>query len=150
MKEWRVVTVNLTRKAARTPGEYPIIQADEIWRKELSQYSAHFELGRKKISEELFELCQSAYDIALMFRSSRIDYRWEQMASEASLLRRHDFEVLGTMGVTQSEPHSIREVVFGEVIRGDRSTGKLEHGTTQLLKASVVLDFPERRSRLHG
>ncbi|KAK5636416.1 hypothetical protein RRF57_012128 [Xylaria bambusicola] len=140
------MTVNLTRKAARTPGKYPIIQAKDIWKNELYQYSAHFESGRKKVPEvpeELIELCQSAYDIALLFRSSRIEYRWEQNASEASVLRRHDFEVLGTMGVTQSEPHSIKEIVFGEVIRGDRSTGKLEHGTTQLLKASVVLDFPE-------
>ncbi|KAI0965134.1 hypothetical protein F4678DRAFT_453515 [Xylaria arbuscula] len=148
VKEWRVMTVNLTRKAARTPREYPIKQAEDIWKNELSQYSAHFESGRKKGSEtpdELIELCQSAYDIALLFRSSRIEYRWEQNASEASVLRRRDFEVLGTMGVKQSEPHSIKQVVFGEVIRGDRSTGKLEHGTTQLLKACVVLDFPERR-----
>ncbi|KAJ3577210.1 hypothetical protein NPX13_g3355 [Xylaria arbuscula] len=149
VKEWRVMTVNLTRKASRTPGKYPTSQAEDMWKNELWQYSAHFESSRKKVPEtpeELIELCQTAYDIALLFRSSRIEYRWDQVASVADVLVGRDFEVLGTMGVTQSEPHIIKEVVFGEVIRGDRSTGKLEHGTTQLLKACVVLDYAERRS----
>lgn len=116
-----------------------------MWRTVLQQYSAHFVSGKKRIPlnqtpEELIELCKTAYNIGLLFRSSRIEYRWMQMPD--SDVSPHDAEVLGTTGVLQSEEHRVDRIIFGGVIRGNRNTGKLEDGSTPLLRAGVVIGFP--------
>ncbi|TGJ87934.1 hypothetical protein E0Z10_g853 [Xylaria hypoxylon] len=153
VKDWRIMTVNLARKASKEVEKYSILQAEDMWKYVLHQHSAHFASGKKRIPvnqtpEELIELCKTAYDIALLFRSSRIEYRWMQMATGADVPD-YGAEVLGTMGVSQLEPHRVERIIFGEVIRGNRNTGKLEDGSMQLLKASVVIGFPERKTKSH-
>ncbi|KAI3344008.1 hypothetical protein F4824DRAFT_494262 [Ustulina deusta] len=145
-KDWRIMTVNLARKAANEQVKYPTAQAENVWKHVLQRYSAHFASGKKKshlnqTPEELIELCKTAYNIALLFRSSRIEYRWMQMDDNADVSPR-EAEVLGTTGVLQSEPHRVARIIFGGVIRGNRNTGKLEDGLTPLLRTGVVIGFP--------
>ncbi|KAI1123803.1 hypothetical protein F5Y10DRAFT_285715 [Nemania abortiva] len=143
VKDWRIMTVSLARKAPKH-ARYHIAQADDMWRTVLQQYSAHFVSGRKRshlnqTPQELIELCKTAYNIALIFRSSRIEYRWMQMPDVE--VSPHDAEVLGTTGALQSEPHRVERIIFGGVIRGNRNSGKIKDGSTPLLKAGVVIGF---------
>ncbi|KAI0539553.1 hypothetical protein GGR58DRAFT_464009 [Xylaria digitata] len=150
VKDWRIMTVNLAWKASKELDKYSMMQAEDMWKSVLHQHSA---ASKKRGSSnqppgELIEICKTAYNIALIFRSSRIEYCWMQMAKTTEVLLR-EAEILGTIGVSQSDPHCVERIIFGEVIRGNRNTGKLEDGSTQLLKASVVIGFPERKARMH-
>jgi hypothetical protein len=90
----------------------------------------------KAAFESLFMICQQAYELALLFRSSKIEYEWQQ---NPKTFLKHSVEILGTEGVPTHMPYRINRIVFGGVLRGDRTTGKLADCATQILKPSVII-----------
>ena len=52
-------------------------------------------------------------------------------------------EILGTQGPEPSQPHRVVQTVFGGVIKGDKTTGKLKDGETRISKSGVLIGSPE-------
>ncbi|KAF2968059.1 hypothetical protein GQX73_g5511 [Xylaria multiplex] len=150
LKDWRIMTVNLARKVSGESDQYSVMQAEDIWKRLVYEHSvATSKRGgySNQPPGELIELCKTAYNIALIFRSSRIEYSWKQTA-KATEVQPHEAEILGTTGASQLDPHCVEKIIFGEVIRGNRNTGKLGDGSTRLLKASVVIGCLERKASI--
>jgi hypothetical protein len=135
------MTVTLAQKMTLKSDKYPARCAEEMW--ERLQEHAHNNFGARmrllKPPEQLVELCKAAYNIALLFRSSRIDYEWQQRR-DLTYLESEDTDIIGTTGVARSDRHKVCRIVFGGVVRGNRNTGRLRDGQSHLLKPCVVID----------
>jgi len=146
--DWRVATIKASKLLNQQQGGYHRIVAREIYEEMLhkwmridqhgntqelspcgySQCSNKIDAGNAKA---LIELCQRASDLALLLRSSKIEYRWEQnrevfKASDANDTP-VDHDVIGQFGNIPQEGKEGIEArywnVFGGVVRGDRTTG---------------------------
>ena len=124
--------------------------SDQIWSDTVRQYfnaasSLYGSSRREKTARrELDSLCQKAAELAILFRGSTIEYEWEQdLDSLGSLdVIPKDHEIVGTMGPRPDEADiGIGFIVFGGVVRGDKSTGLLVNGRTRLSKSHVVIDY---------
>lgn len=115
--------------------------------KSLGEYSC--EAKRNDMESGLVELCQRAYALALQFRSSTIQYEWQQNGQNALMSWKagEEREIKGNNGPVPEDPQGYVDdfIVFGGVIRGDLATGLLRDGATWLLPNSVVI-----RSRSSG
>lgn len=143
LKEWRAMTVKLAMKIVHRQDRYPMLKAEYIWIQCLQKHSIHFDTAKKSgisvpIPNDFIKICKTAYDLALLLRSSRMDYEWQQVINPACLSSQA-LEILGTYGTLQEEPYNIKHTVFGGVIRGNRDTGRLRDGATTLLPPSVVI-----------
>ena len=140
--------VKLARRISREPDIYPILQANDIWQSKLHAYSANFGSGKMEATpvqtpDDFVTLCKTAYNLSLQFRSSQIDYEWQQNAELGSLSSLQS-EVLGTTGVSQQDPHRVKTIVFGAVVRAGRNTGRLQDGKITLLQPSILIDYQDR------
>ncbi|ETS77352.1 hypothetical protein PFICI_11226 [Pestalotiopsis fici W106-1] len=151
IKKWRISTINLAKRISRDQNAYPFFQARKIWPR-LYERSAHFQSRsdrRDQPPETLFELCKIAYDLALLFRSSYIDYKWQQDIGLMAI-QPDDAEVIGSTGVLYSaadDGYRVGCVVFGGVVRGSRSTGKIRDGPITLTRPAVVIDYVKKDER---
>lgn len=136
LREWRAMTVKLTRKIAPDQDGYPRVEADRIWNQHLGKYGA----AKTKTPGDFIQICKTAYHLALLFRSSRVDYEWQQVINP-SHLPSQDLDILGTLGPSQKQPFIATDIVFGGVVRGNRDTGKLRDGATTILPHSVVIGY---------
>lgn len=139
------MTVKLAMKIAPNQAGYALAEADHIWSQHSGKYSAHCYASenrgdRAKTPDDFIQICKTAYHLALLFRSSRVDYEWQQVINP-SHLPSQDLDILGTLGPSQREPFIATDIVFGGVVRGNRNTGKLRDGATTILSHSVVIDY---------
>jgi hypothetical protein len=101
---------------------------------------------REQAFANLKEVCRKAASLALLFRSSSFEYKWEQ--PYACLKKLHvsktDHEIIGTTGVDPNRcpdtEYQIRFIVFGGVARGHRTTGLLRDGKVRITKSLVVIE----------
>lgn len=91
-----------------------------------------------KVISDMKDLCIFAHELALTFRSNKTEYRWEQRVDPSTLVET-DIECLGTEGPASSQPHRIARIVFGRVVRGDKTTGKLADGSTRICRSGVII-----------
>jgi hypothetical protein len=119
-------------------------QATEIWYGTLQEYHR---IGKAKKTdaamEELFELCNLAYSITLTFRGSKTEYEWEQDPGQLAISMMNDGKQIEVVGITGQSPNDaanskVAFVVFGGVVRGDKTTGLLRDGKNCLMPTSVV------------
>jgi hypothetical protein len=119
--------------------------ASDIWKESLHRYVRHARcsLKRENARSDLEKLCKKAADLAIMFRASSIEYQWEQ---DVSLLQGLDVvpnehEIVGTEGPDPSQDKNIEisMIIFGGVVRGEKSTGLLANGRTRLSLTQVVV-----------
>lgn len=151
MKNWRVSTVRMVQKLPLDEAKRLHIRdtADRIWREYLKEYHscARTKGTSSRAAEnariaDLEGLCGTAYDLAIKFRASKVDYEWEQ-GQQFSAFSPHEEKgvvVVGNQGVDPGEdkPSRVAFVVFGGVVRGDKTTGLLQHGRTRVLATDVV------------
>jgi hypothetical protein len=122
---------------------YPIQMADYIW-DQIKPWCHHSRdtPERDRALIDLNTLCNSAFEIALILRETKIEYEWDQdidlLPSRATNHSQH--VILGTTGPATNEPHQIHSIVFGGVIRGDRTTGRLKDGRTRLFPTDVLIE----------
>jgi hypothetical protein len=142
IKEWRIATVKACKLLNRSLSEYAFIISNQIWNKTLRPY---FDGSKPEVARrELDGLCQKAAELAILFRGSTIEYEWEQDINrlESFDINLKDHDIIQTRGPSPDEEGiEISFIVFGGVVRGDKSTGLLENGRTRLSKSQVVIDF---------
>jgi hypothetical protein len=141
--EWRASSVRMAKMlAAGHQARYAIKMTDQIWNhiRTNCRYSRDSP-ERDRAGRDLQNLCNKAFEIALLLRETKIEYEWDQDIERlTSLATNHnDHDILGTTGPTIDEPHEIHRIVFGGVIRGDRATGRLKDGRTRLFQTCVVI-----------
>lgn len=142
IKEWRVATVKACKLLNRSPNDYAFTISNQIWNETLRHY---FDGSKRETARrELDGLCQKAAELAILFRGSTIEYEWEQDINrlESFDINLKDHEIIQTRGPSPDEEGiEISFIVFGGVVRGDKSTGLLENGRSRLSKSQVVIDF---------
>ncbi|KAH6662560.1 hypothetical protein B0J14DRAFT_685510 [Halenospora varia] len=152
IKEWRLATVKVCKLLDQDLDEYSVAISDQIWSKRLHHYHHvrnSFQKRDKLIAarKDLDSLCRKAADIAILFRGSNIEYEWEQDRTSLKSLEvlPKDHEIIGTKGPrpTEESNFEIAYIVFGGVVRGDKSTGLLENGRVRLSKTQVVIREPK-------
>lgn len=92
--------------------------------------------------KDIEALCESALDLAILLRSTKIEFDWEHKPQcAASAFEEKNVEVLGTLGpdMYKGEDYTIDRVVFGGLVRGDAKTGQFTDGRVRLLKSSVLI-----------
>ncbi|OAA63622.1 hypothetical protein SPI_03785 [Niveomyces insectorum RCEF 264] len=146
LRNWRVATLRLSAKLV-FPSENDEDTLDslasDILANDLGVDSIQGPWGAAALTE-LAQVCAVAYELAAKFRASNIEYKWEQgTAPPASALPGDKaFEVVGIEGSEnineRHQPFAATCIVFGGVIRGDRTTGTLRDGTIRLTPSSVV------------
>jgi len=150
IKEWRVATVKACKLLNDDLRDYAIAISNQIWTETVRQYFSTSALSynsskREMAHRELDSLCQKAAELAILFRGSTIEYEWEQDLEtlESFDVIPKDHEIIGTLNPKADEANiEISFIVFGGVVRGDKSTGLLVNGRTRLSKSHVVIDYP--------
>jgi hypothetical protein len=108
-------------------------EAERIW-KNLNGYRSKERKSRVAFKDFL-EICWQAYELALLFRSSTVEYEWQQYENALE----DDVEILGTEGNSISKAYRVGWTVFGGVYRGDWTTGKLATNAVMVLQPSVII-----------
>lgn len=142
LTEWRASSVKTVKllHTGRQP-KYPLVKSDDIW-KDLSKLCHHPRetQEREQAKIDLENLCNRAYELSLLLRETKTEYKWDQeIPIPSPQTSYHDHEIVGTTGPQIEEPHGIHRIVFGGVIRGDRATGRLKDGRTRLFQTCVVI-----------
>lgn len=141
---WRSIAVKTALKRGDYK-QYDFVQvtADDLLHI-LERYQPTALLSSKKMKaacyESLLSICRQAYELALLLRSSKMEYQWQQQV----VTDRADFsdaDILGTTGVSQEEDYQVERVIFGGVYRGNRATGRLRDGSTLILKPGVIITY---------
>ena len=87
-------------------------------------------------------LCQVAYDLTLTFRSSTIEYEWDQDAKYPSTFTALNklLEVVGNQGPDSGNEKPFRVVflVFCRVLKGNRTSVLLNDSKDRLLPTDLV------------
>jgi len=157
-REWRIASVKACHALNPTDDMTKFVRgaADFIWNgredRDKNSYAPrdccihrdkHY---REQALADLEEVCRKAASLALLFRSSRFEYQWEQ--PYVCLKNLHvspaDHEIIGTTGVDPSRcpdtEYQIWSIVFGGVVRGNRTTGLLRDGKARITKSLITID----------
>lgn len=129
--EWRVKTCQMSKNLNQEQQEHLMGAAFKNTAEALYlelMPSSELEIRSSQIKTALEELLQQAYRIAILFRRSNLEYRWLQKGG-------HCFRRLVPGDV---------QAVFGEVIKGSGTSGRIENGS-HLLRQCVVLLGPTPR-----
>lgn len=120
--------------------------SERIWADELRRYHISNSLLKRDTDarKALTALCHKAADLALLFGSSNIEYKWEM--DPACLPASRDFlpkdhEIVGTKGPDPNVDSDfvVAFIVFGGIVRGEKTSGLLENGRIRLSKTQVVI-----------
>ena len=142
MKEWRVRTAQAAKAFKFSKRSQRTLKMADLLSKVLVQYCHHGRYATKerdKASFDIREICEAANDLALLFRCNKTEYQWEQKLELLPSLDTKELEILGTEGPDLNQPHQVSRIVFGGVVRGDRTTGLLKDGQTRISKTSVLI-----------
>ena len=144
MIEWRVRNVQLA-KSYRSKTEIPFVPSSEaikiINRKMKIYRNAAKDIrdGRRQEEDQtalLKDICAQAFRIALLFRGTKTEYVWSQKGAMA--VDESEVEVLGTNGYPSLNcPES--KIVFGAVIKGVGSSGRISEESYCLRKREIIL-----------
>lgn len=114
---------------------------DRIWPHVEALYS--YQQGEEPPTVKGLEgLCASALNLAILLRSTKTEFEWEQkLQAFASHYNSKDVDILGSLGtdLDKGEDYTIDRVVFGGLVRGDAKTGRFRDGRVRLLKSCVLI-----------
>jgi hypothetical protein len=144
-KEWRVSTVRMAERLGDNDAKIQRIKvfSRDIWDENLKQFSSQNRAEETRALSELERVCEIAYNLALKFGVSKIEYQWEQdkLPSAVTAPDEQEAEIVGleAPGLEREGNTRVAFTVFGSVVRGDKSTGFLSDKRHMLLPPSVVL-----------
>ena len=144
IKEWRIATIKAGEALKGKNQIYSNTVACEML-EDISPFLSDKDdkFKRQGALADLEKICFRVMEMALAFRSSNIDYTWEQLvpAREVSKLSPDLYTVIGSEGPKPEESRNfeVSFAVFGGVVRGDKATGSLSQGKTRLSPAEVVV-----------
>ncbi|OAP57351.1 hypothetical protein AYL99_08089 [Fonsecaea erecta] len=117
--EWRNKSINII-KSMTNPNRYRYSDdcATRIWDK-IEGYCHHAKTDktdREQAWQDLISICRAAYDVALLFRETKIEYQWEQDKDLLPTLATNpdDHEIVATIGPDPSENHEIERIVLDD------------------------------------
>lgn len=138
MTVWRNLIVKTALKnSTYKDSRFLTDEAGRIW-KNLNGYRSK-KRKSKAAFDDFLEICWQAYELALLFRSSAVEYEWRQCEDSPD---DHDMDILGAEDVSMCnafENGKVGWTIFGGVYRGDLATGKLVDNAMRILKPSVIV-----------
>jgi len=158
LREWRIASVKACHALNPTDDmtEFVSGRAHCIWMNRedrgkhsfaLRDYCIHRDKqNHEQAFADLEEVCGKAASLALLFRSSSFEYEWEQPYTCLKQLHvsTTGHEIIGTTGVDPSRcpdaEYQIHCIVFGGVVRGNRTTGLLRDGKARITKSLIVIE----------